>query len=100
MVSPATEMLLSMNEFAETSSAPAFDILRTLDADTLDKMSSGKGEDMKAVLNALPIFLDPKFESVLETLDDEQEETFRKLSTGLREMAEKSVRSFVTNSRR
>lgn len=90
VVSPATEMLLSMNVFAETSSAPAFDILRTLDADTLDKMSSGKGEDMKAVLNALPIFLDPKFESVLETLDDEQEETFRKLSIGLREMAEKS----------
>lgn len=90
VVSPASEMLLGMNELAETSSAPAFDILRTLDADTLDKMSSGKGEEMKAVLDALPFFLDPKFESVLDTLDDEQAKTFRKLSTGLREMAEES----------
>lgn len=90
VVSPASEMLLGMNDLAETSSAPAFDILRGLDCDTLDKMSSGRGEEMKAVLDALPIFLDPRFESVLGALDDEQAKTFHELSAGLRDMAEES----------
>ncbi|WME23763.1 hypothetical protein [Brachybacterium sp. GU-2] len=84
VVSPASEMLLSLNALAQDNSASAFDILRALDADTLDRMTRGKGTDAKAVLNALPVLLDPRFDSILETLDNEQAEALRKLATGLR----------------
>ena len=90
VISPASEMLMGMNALAQDTSAPVLGILRALDADTLDKMSGGKGEDMKAVLDNLPLFLDPRVESALEALDNEQAETYRRLSSGLKEMAEDS----------
>lgn len=78
VVSPATEMLLGMKEFAATSDAPVLDLLHSLDTSTLEQLSGRDGDEMKNVLNLLPALQNPAFNDLLEQSGSDEIEELRR----------------------
>lgn len=83
VISPATEMLVGMKEFAATSDAPVLDLLRSLEPNLLEQLSGQDGDKLKNMLDILPTLQDPAFNELLKHSDSEEVESFRRSAADL-----------------
>lgn len=92
VVSPASEMLMGVRAFAETSDAPALDVLKSLDPVSLEQLGGVNGDEMKKMVDILPLLQNPAFDAILAQHDDERVESFRRLSNELNDKMGESTR--------
>lgn len=94
VVSPATEMLIGMMDFADTSGAPMLDLLKSLEPSVFEQLSGRGSDEMKNVLNLLPVLTDPAFADVLDQFGGDEVDNLRRSVQEAQEMMRDSTEQF------